>query len=323
MAIDTISPLQSSVIDPGDSISFLVDDTYTTMTIQVQAASGLEAAYSGGAAQPGYTVSITNAAGRDTFVVTRSAGWDKSPQQVIVTEDESGSSTATTLSWFLSTTSVYPQGHQPFNAVSTGTLIVSEDDVVKRSDVGQIDFDDATFNVTDLGNGKVRVVDVGGVGSSCHFITATGTFSLAGTDGVWNSWNQTNGPNDPTWSADYGTNAGNPTLNRFHNGWLIPANGTLQSVKVMFTEPAGANDYQFELWKMPLSDGQTGNSLVTQLASITFTSSATANAVNLKSLTIDSSALLEDDLLVLFCTRTDSNGLVSTRCSVVLEWTET
>ena len=56
MAIDTITPVASSVITPGATVAFTVDDTYTTLTIQVQAAGGLESAFSGGVAQPGYSV---------------------------------------------------------------------------------------------------------------------------------------------------------------------------------------------------------------------------------------------------------------------------
>jgi len=398
MAIDTISPVQSSVINPGDSVSFLVDDTWTSMVIQVQAAAGLEAAFSGGVPQPGYTVSITNAAGRDTFVVSRAAGWNKSPQQVIVTEDESGGSTQTTLSWFLSTTSVYSQGYQPYNAVSTGSLIVSEDDVVTRSDVGQIDFDDATFNVTDLGNGKVGVAAIaaGGmdsdaihdnvaneisaltlksiVSSGDHFIIedidaanvkkrtapahinvnilnsagaalndvpksdgASGIFWGPATDtrsihfsaaqvlaagSTWYSWGSTNGFNAENWSTAAGSIPGTPTIERITNGWLMASAGTLTKVKLLHTQASGsARPYEFELWKIAVTDGDEADGTKTKLASISYTSSATANHAHLKDLTLDSTTLAEGDMLVWFAGRTDGGGSITIRVSLTLEWT--
>ena len=163
MAITAITPVTASVIEPGDSFSFTIDNTYTVLQVEVDTQSGVEYAYdeSLGGAQAGYTVVVTPSGGQNIFTVSRNAGWDTSPQTIRVIEDEAGGAPATTaLSWFLSTTSIYPEGYRPYNAVTEGTLLVTEDDVSISQIVGQLDFDDASFNVSDLGNGKVRIVGI-------------------------------------------------------------------------------------------------------------------------------------------------------------------
>jgi len=160
MAIDTLTPIAGSVIAHGDTIAFTVDDTYTSMVIQADLDAGLEAVYlsASGGYQAGYTGTVVNSGGRDTFTFSRNSGWDKSPLLIHVTEDETGTPALTTTSYTLSSQTDFPQGSNPYNPIYVGTLLITEDDVQVRKDVGWIDFDDATFDVTDLGNGKVRIV---------------------------------------------------------------------------------------------------------------------------------------------------------------------
>lgn len=163
MAITAVTPVASSILDPGDSFSFTIDNTYTVLQVEVDTQSGVEYAYDDalGGAQAGYTVTVTPSGGQNIFVISRDAGWDTDPQTLRVIEDEAGGSPVTTgISYFLSTTQLYPEGHRPYNAESEGILSVTEDDVAIRTDVGILDFDDASFNVTDMGSGKVRVVGI-------------------------------------------------------------------------------------------------------------------------------------------------------------------
>lgn len=165
MAIDTITPASGSLIEHGDSFSFKVDDTYLSMVIKVQTASALEKAYDSvaGGAQGGYTVSVTNSGGRDTFVVSRDAGWDISPTTVSVTENETGSFATTGFSYVLAVEGVFPQGKLPYNPIYVGTLTITDTGAEVRSDVGVIDFVGAT--VTDVGVGTVQVTVSGGGGA--------------------------------------------------------------------------------------------------------------------------------------------------------------
>lgn len=117
MAIDTISPVADSQLDPGDSFSFRVDDTYTTITIEVETSGGWEYAYDSSlsGAQAGYTVSVTiPTAGRHQFTVTRSAGWDLSPFSIRVVENETGSSATTTTNYTLASSNDFPQNTDPY-----------------------------------------------------------------------------------------------------------------------------------------------------------------------------------------------------------------
>lgn len=163
----TMTPVASSVLLSGDSISFLVDDTYTTMLVEAYVdGPAWDDIYDSGAggSQSGYTVSVTdNGDGTHTFVFTRDAGWNLEPQQIRITEDENdpgGATTETTTSYFLGTQRLFPQGSEPLNPLYVGTLIVTENNVQIRDDVGWIEFDPATFNVADSGNGKVTITAV-------------------------------------------------------------------------------------------------------------------------------------------------------------------
>ena len=116
MAIDTITPAATSLVEPGDSFSFTVDNTYTTMTIEVETDSGWEYAYDSSlsGAQSGYTVSVTVSGSRHIFVVTRDLGWNLSPTSIRVIENETGSSATTTTNYVLATATSYPQTSTPY-----------------------------------------------------------------------------------------------------------------------------------------------------------------------------------------------------------------
>jgi len=131
MAIDTISPVADSQLDPGDSFSFRVDDTYTSITIEVETAGGWEYAYDSSlsGAQAGYTVSVTvPVAGRHLFTVSRSAGWDLSPFSIRVVENETGSPATTTTNYTLYSANDYPQSADPYFLQSIGDSFLSHYD---------------------------------------------------------------------------------------------------------------------------------------------------------------------------------------------------
>lgn len=163
MAITNRLPAPNWTLEPGDSFAFTIDDTYTSLVIKIQTAAALETAYTtaGGGAQSGYTVAVTdNGDGTHTLVTSRDSGWDTDPLQVTVTENESGSSVTTTWEYDLFPTTAYPDGMQPYNSAVDGRLVVQEASVTVRSDVKYLNFDTATFNVTDAGDGKVTVTGI-------------------------------------------------------------------------------------------------------------------------------------------------------------------
>ncbi|NIT75522.1 MAG: hypothetical protein GWO44_01105, partial [Thermoplasmata archaeon] len=175
MAISNINPAANNVIQPADSFSFDIDNTYTALVVKVTTTGGDEYAYDYalGGAQAGYTVTVTDLGGQDRISVKRDAGWNKEPTTVSVTENETGSSATTSFSYYLTATAIYPEGMQPYSGAYEGSLIVTEENVARRNDVGWIDFDGDTFDVTDQGNGKVFVE-----------ATASGT-GAGGGFGVW------------------------------------------------------------------------------------------------------------------------------------------
>lgn len=137
MAITSVTPASSSTIQTGDSFSFTVDDTYTSMVIQSQSDTALESVYNSATtgAQAGYTVTVVdNGDSTHTFTVSRDAGWEVSPQLVYVTEDETGSSATTNLSYLLQVEQTFPQGQSPYNGADGsattdhGTLLGLGDD---------------------------------------------------------------------------------------------------------------------------------------------------------------------------------------------------
>ncbi len=173
MAIDTINPLADSVLRPGDSFSFKVDDTYTSLTIEVIRDAGTEFAYDTtlGGSQSGYTVSIVDSGSEHTFTVSRTAGWDSDPQQIRVIENETGTSATTTFSYFLTDTKLYPEGMNPYGLANEGTLIISDTGTKIRGDVTEIDVVGGT--VEDLGVGKVRVTIAAGSGTGDVLVSGT------------------------------------------------------------------------------------------------------------------------------------------------------
>jgi len=163
MAITGQLPVEGSVIDPGSTIAFTVDNTYTYLRIEVSTAGGVEYAYDSslGGQQSGYVVSvIDNGDGTDTFQVTADSGWDVSPQLISVIEDETGSEATTVLSWNLSGTVSYPNDDEPYYNEQGGSFKVTEDNVSVVVNVSHLDFIAGAVDgitVTDLGGGKVRL----------------------------------------------------------------------------------------------------------------------------------------------------------------------
>lgn len=177
MAIDTITPAATSLVEPGDSFSFTVDNTYTAMTIEVETSGGWEYAYDGtlGGAQGGYTVSVTVSGGRHIFVVTRDAGWNLSPTSIRVIEDESGALATTTTNYVLATAASYPQTSTPYyiNPSLTSTKFT--------------DLIDTPAAYTGAGLQTVRVnaagtaLEFAGVGGAVTLGAAATTFAITDT----------------------------------------------------------------------------------------------------------------------------------------------
>lgn len=155
-------------------------------------------------------------------------------------------------------------------------------------------------------------------GSAQSDIYATSQFTI--TPGNWYSWGFAFGWNTETWSSAYGSNAGAPTLNRFQNGWPITRDANVVKAKIMLTQSgAFALDYVFELWKIAQTDGDTVDGAKTKVASVSFTTTALSNSLVVKDMVLDAPSLAENDMLVMYGTRTDAAGAVSARFTTAIE----
>ena len=164
MAITNILPADDSILDPSSVVTFDIDDTYTYIRIEVDTSDGVVYAYDStlGGAQSGYTVSVSSSGGTDTFTITAESGWDKTPQVMYVTENETGTEAVATISWNLSGIHRYPQGDAPYDGQFSASFKVTEDDVGGAANVGWIDVVGPVggvdgISVADLGGGKVRL----------------------------------------------------------------------------------------------------------------------------------------------------------------------
>ena len=164
MAISNIAPADGSLLDAASVVVFDIDDTYTYIRVEVDAAGGVVYAYDStlGGAQSGYTVAIESSGGTDTFRITADSGWDKNPQIMYVTENETGTEATATITWSISGTLVFPQGEDPYGGQFAATFRVTEDDAGGAANVTWIDVVGPVggvdgITVTDLGNGKVRL----------------------------------------------------------------------------------------------------------------------------------------------------------------------
>jgi hypothetical protein len=169
MTISSISPVTLSLIEPGDSFSFVIDDTYTSLVIQAVQSGGTEQVYSSATGvAAGYEVTIVDNGATKTFTVARSSGWNIDPTVIYVTEDESGASTQTSFSYDLVLSTIYPEGQQPYNSTSDSTFRVKESATLVRGDVSEIIFDEDDFNVASSGNGSVTITSAAAEGVSDH-----------------------------------------------------------------------------------------------------------------------------------------------------------
>jgi hypothetical protein len=163
MAISSVLPTDGSIIDPDTSVSFIIDNTWTTMRIEIDTEEGVAYAYDSalGGQQTGYVVVVTdNGDGTDTFLISADSGWDKTPQAIDVIENETGSEATTTISWTLSGVVTYPQTSDPYYTELGGSFKVTEDNAGVVVNVSHLDFVKGAVDgiqVTDLGGGKIRL----------------------------------------------------------------------------------------------------------------------------------------------------------------------
>ena len=163
MALTNQLPVSGSFIDPDTTVGFDIDDTYTTMRIEVNTLAGVEYAWDSslGGQQTGYEVSVTdNGDGTESWTLLRDAGWDQDPQVVTVFENESGADVETALSWLLSGSVQYPQSDKPYYSELGAGFKVTEDNVGIVVNVTHLDFVAGAVDgitVADLGGGKVRL----------------------------------------------------------------------------------------------------------------------------------------------------------------------
>lgn len=163
MAITAVTPTSASQIQPGDSFSFTIDDTYTYIIVKVQTSTALVKIYDSGlgGAQSGFTVSVVDNGSTHTFTCSRDAGWDLSPVLIYVDEDETGTPAVTNISYLLAGEVPYPQGESPYNPNYVGVLTVIDQVVTTVPNVSTMEFDGATIAQVTPGHVKVTVVGGG------------------------------------------------------------------------------------------------------------------------------------------------------------------
>lgn len=171
MAITTVTPVAESLLEVGDDLYFTVDDTYTTMLIEIDLDSALLVdAYdsTSDGFQSGFEGSVVdNGDGTHTFRVRRPAGFDLTPFTIKVTEDEAdpgGATTETTTTYYLEGEKTFPQGEKPYNGTADGVLAVLDEGVVSASTVAILDF--FGFTVEKISDTRVKITDTGGGGDS-------------------------------------------------------------------------------------------------------------------------------------------------------------
>ena len=163
MAITSISPIADALIDPDTLLAFTIDDTYTTMRIEVDTLDRVEYLWDSslGGLQTGYGATIVdNGDGTETWTLSADAGWDTTPLVIRVIENETGSEATTSTSWTLSGETQYPQDDQPYYGELGQSFTVTEDNVGVVVNVSHLDFVAGAqdgITVTNLGGGKVRL----------------------------------------------------------------------------------------------------------------------------------------------------------------------
>lgn len=204
MAIDTILPAANQTVQPASSVSFIVDDTYTSLVIKYQSSTALESVYNSGAggAQSGYTVTVVNAGGRDTFTFTRDAGWETDPLQLSVTENETGAQATTTWTYDLFPTTEYPEGMNPYNSQGELFLILQNNGITIAGDIGILNAG-ANITATADGNGRVTL----SVGSGTGDVTAENSPN-SGEFGKWTSPTGIEGRTKAEYQADLDVESG-------------------------------------------------------------------------------------------------------------------
>jgi hypothetical protein len=174
MSLTSAIPASGSIINTGDTVTVVTDDAGGIVSItHVRTGSGAsnEVVYTdAGGYQTGFTGSYEEGGGEARAIFRRDAGWDSSTFRVdIVT-----ASAAYSVNYILFAQGQYPPDMIPFNDPIEGSLVVTEDSVVVESGTAILDFDDATFTVTNPVDGKVRIVGTASVGSG--FPSGLGSF---------------------------------------------------------------------------------------------------------------------------------------------------
>lgn len=352
MAIDTITPAATSLVEPGDSFSFTVDDTYAAMTIEVETSGGWEYAYDGtlGGAQAGYTVSVTVSGGRHIFVVTRDAGWDLSPTSIRVIEDETGASATTTTNYVLATATSYPQTSTPYyinpsmtNAKFTDLLDTPASYSGEALKVYRVNAAETALEAVTPASGtgdvvgpasavdeRIAVFDgttgklikdggatVASLGAGSQHRQWTGYFSGLGNV-TWETWDQFDGVDDVDWTTNAGVVGSDPTLNFLWNNPHFTKAATLSKVRI-YAHAGSTSDVEYEIWRWTTTDSMTSTPAGVLVAS--GTDSVISNRTHIIDLTIADASIPENSAVQFFAKK-NSGGAMSLKVTIDLEWTE-
>ena len=360
MAIDTITPAATSLVQPGDSFSFTVDNTYTSMTIEVETSGGWEYAYDGtlGGAQAGYTVSVTVSGGRHTFVVTRDAGWNLSPTSIRVIENETGASATTTTNYVLATATSYPQTSTPYyinpsmtNAKFTDLLDTPASYAGEALKIYRVNAAETALEAVTPSSGTGDVVgpasavldriavyaDTTGKLIKDGGLTVADLSALGGTNHQQFAWkwslNQTNwlgssqdeGPyHDSVWTQTYGSALGDPVIstssNYWYNHFILTQASVLQNIWCSFFT-GSAQLIEIEVWGCQNTDGMSVGGTPYLVAQGTKNCTVGNKRFN-TNLTIVDATIPANTQLVIVGRIVSGAASATSKCCIDIEWTD-
>jgi len=183
MTVSNQNPVADSLLTPADSVSFDLTPNGALTFFQVSVlGETTEVAIVSSTFQAGFSGTQTIDGGVRSVSFSRSAGWDASPFTVKVDWIDDGGTQSESWSFQLANENLYPDLMQPRNPVAQGNLIVTDNGVSVLSDAGWIDL--VGFTVVNLGNGKVRITDMGGGGGSGYPGIGQYTLSASTAAGV-------------------------------------------------------------------------------------------------------------------------------------------
>ena len=173
MTTSNIVPTEGALVEAGEGFSCVIHAVGAS-EITITASDGVTSdtlwTLTGGV-QAGYAASVTTLSGITSITNLRCvSGWWGSPLTISVQTVTAGSTAVETWTYYVRGIALYPTGMRPYNESFESGITVTEDDVVKVSDVNQFDFDGTTLDVNYLTGNTARITGRGGCGGSANTV---------------------------------------------------------------------------------------------------------------------------------------------------------